>query len=87
MGDWRSGPEWDARTLSDLDGYVIQATCQACGHVSRLNPRSLRRHQPRHFSWIAIGRRLKCDSCKEKAAKLRLLPVRHKIQRLPRIVH
>jgi hypothetical protein len=41
----------------------------------------------RDLSWIAIGRRLKCDACDEKAAKLRLVPARRNIQRLPRTVH
>ena len=81
MREWRSGPEWDTRTLSELDGYEILATCQACGHVSKLNPKQLRRRQPRHFSWIAIGRRLKCDACDEKAAKLRLVPARDRRSR------
>lgn len=82
MRDWRSGPQWDSRTLAELDGYRIRAVCRFCGHIARFDPRSLRRKQPRHYAWIAIGPRLRCQVCETKAAELHLEPVRMK--KLPR---
>ena len=84
MRDWRSGPEWDSRTLDELDGYRIKAECQSCDHASYFDPEKLKRRQPSHRVLIAIGPRLKCEKCKKKMAKLTLEPARITIKKLPR---
>lgn len=82
MRDWRSGPQWDSRTLDELDGYQIKAECQGCNHVSYFDPEKLKRRQRRHYVWIAISPRLRCEECKQKMAKLTLEPAKATIKRI-----
>lgn len=85
MRDWRSGPQWDSRTLEELDGYRIKAVCQTCRHTAYFDPEQLRRRQHRDRIWIAIAPRLKCNVCKKKIARLTLEPApRVRIKKIPR---
>ena len=84
MRDWRSGPQWDSRTLDELDGYRIKAECQSCRHTSYFDPQKLTRRQNREYIWIAIAPRLKCEKCKRKMAKLTLEPARVAIKKISR---
>ena len=74
MRDWRSGLEWDKRTLAELGREVrIHVTCGMCRHQSGLNPVHLVGRQVWHKPWISIQYRLACSICGKKQAQLRLV--------------
>lgn len=76
MRDWRTGDQWDRRTLYELgDAYKIHVTCGFCRHQSQLRPRQLITLQPWHHWWGALAYRLECSCCGKRKAKVRLVPV------------
>lgn len=68
MRDWRSGPQWDCRTLGELaeDGFRLRVLCRFCRHLSHLSPRHLRHLQPASCRWRIIVPRLRCSVCGKK---------------------
>lgn len=72
MRDWRSGPQYDHRTLGDLAsaGYRIRVVCTFCRHLSHLSPSHLRYLQPARYAWRTIVPRLRCSCCGKKQVKV-----------------
>lgn len=68
MRDWRSGGQWDNRTLSELRWCRVRVVCQACRHVADLDPADLVWRQPRRWNWQLIVPRFKCTVCNERQA-------------------
>jgi len=74
MRDWRSGDQWDTRTLWELDGFRLRAVCKFCRHIGFLSPNQVRHKQPRRYHWRLIQQRLRCSVCEKRVAELRVEP-------------
>ncbi len=72
MRDWRSGPQYDHRTLADLAGagYRVRVVCTFCRHFSQLSPSHLRHLQPARYAWRTISPRLRCSVCGKKQVEV-----------------
>lgn len=87
MRDWRSGGQWDRRTLYELGAdYLIHVTCGFCRHQTRLKPHQIMTVQPWYFWWGSLAHRLRCDQCGRKRASVRLIDVaQHQAEQAPQI--
>lgn len=75
MRDWRSGEEWDTRTLWELDGWRLVITCTWCRRIAYIAPWTVRHKQPSGKHWRNLQCRFKCVGCERKAAKVRVEPI------------
>lgn len=72
MRDWRSGDNYDTRTLWDLDGCRLVVTCAWCRRMVYIAPWTLKPKQASGKHWRMLQSRFKCIGCNRKVATVRV---------------
>jgi hypothetical protein len=75
MRDWRSGSEWDSRTLAELRYCRVRVVCQVCRHIADFDPSQLRPRQPERWNWQLLVPRFRCSVCGKRDAKAHTEPL------------
>jgi len=75
MRDWRSGNQFDTRTLRQLDGFRLVVTCGWCRRMVYIAPWTLVPKQPGSKHWRMLQTRFRCIGCDRKSATVRVEPI------------